>query len=102
MYSRPRTVAQDVRRRSWRLAMGCALGCVLAAGSVTGGVYEHQHRQQMARMAAAQKAEQQRLADERTRQADAELLATVDSDVSRTVPAAMEPLAQLMDEGETQ
>jgi len=29
------------------------------------------------------------------------LMAAVDSDVSREVPAAMEPLAQLMDEGES-
>jgi hypothetical protein len=32
---------------------------------------------------------------------DAELLATVDSDVSRQVPAAMEPLAQMMDSSGT-
>jgi hypothetical protein len=33
---------------------------------------------------------------------DANLLASVDSDVSRAVPAAMEPLAQLMDDDGTQ
>ena len=33
---------------------------------------------------------------------DEELLASVDSDVSREVPAAMEPLAQLMDDNGTQ
>jgi hypothetical protein len=33
---------------------------------------------------------------------DEDLLASVDSDVSRQVPAAMEPLAQLMDENDTQ
>jgi hypothetical protein len=33
---------------------------------------------------------------------DANLLASVDSDVSREVPAAMEPLAQLMDDDGTQ
>jgi hypothetical protein len=103
-YSRPRTAAGIERHATWRMAAGWALGCVLAAGSLAGGVYERQHRLEMARMAAAQQAEQQRLAAEgqRARQEDANLLATVDSDVSRTVPAAMEPLAQLMDEGETQ
>ena len=97
-YSRPRTV-QVIRRRYWRLAAGWAMGCVLMAGSVTGGVYEYQHRQQQARTAAAVHArQQQRLPEERTQQEDANLLATVDSDVSREVPSAMEPLAQLMDE----
>jgi hypothetical protein len=33
---------------------------------------------------------------------DEDLLASVDSDVSRAVPAAMEPLAQLMDDNGTQ
>jgi hypothetical protein len=33
---------------------------------------------------------------------DEDLLASVDSDVSREVPAAMEPLAQLMDDNGTQ
>jgi uncharacterized ferredoxin-like protein len=33
---------------------------------------------------------------------DDNLLAAVDSDVSRQVPAAMEPLAQLMDDNGTQ
>ena len=46
---------------------------------------------------ALQLAEQQR-----AQVTDADLLATVDSDISRTVPAAMEPLAQLMDESQSQ
>jgi hypothetical protein len=33
----------------------------------------------------------------RAADADEDLLATVDNDVSRQVPAAMEPLAQMMD-----
>jgi hypothetical protein len=36
------------------------------------------------------------------RKDDEDLLAKVDSDVSRQVPRAMEPLAQLMVEDETQ
>jgi len=101
-YSRPRTVAQVVGHRSWRLAAGWALGCVLVAGGVSGAVFERHQRQEMARAAA-----QQRLGQERERLALAEqareedhLLAEVDRDVSREVPSAMEPLAQLMAEDE--
>ncbi len=101
--SRPRTAVEAGRRRIWRLAVGWALGCVLVAGGVSGGVYEHLHRQQLARIAAARAAEQQRLAaQQRVRQEDEDLLAKVDSDVSREVPSAMEPLAQLMVEGGNQ
>jgi hypothetical protein len=49
------------------------------------------------RIAVARAAEQQRqAAQERARQEEEDLLAKVDSDVSREVPSAMEPLAQLM------
>ena len=97
-YSRPRR-AQAIRRRSWRLAAGWAMASVLVAGSLSGGVYEHQHSQELARAAAARQARQQQLAaEERMQEEDASLLATVDSEVSRSVPSAMEPLAQLMDE----
>jgi hypothetical protein len=103
--SRPRTVRTV--RHSWRLSAGWALGCVLAAGSLTGGLDEHQHRKDLARTAAQQRAE--RIAQEQSTTAnqpaastpvreDQDLLAIVDSDVSREVPAAMEPLAQLMDD----
>jgi hypothetical protein len=100
--SRPRTVVEPVRRRVWRLAAGWALGCFLIAGSVSGGVYEHHHRQQLARIATARAVEQQRLAaQERARLEEEDLLAKVDSDISREVPSAMEPLAQLMAEDES-
>jgi hypothetical protein len=56
--------------------------------------------------AQAREAQQQKalqLAEQQRAQVtDADLLATVDSDISRTVPAAMEPLAQLMDESQSQ
>jgi hypothetical protein len=52
-------------------------------------------------MAAARAAEHERqVAAERARVEDEDLLATVDSDVSREVPSALEPLAQLMVEDE--
>jgi hypothetical protein len=103
-YSRPRQPERMVRLMSWRMAAGWALGCVLAAGSVTGGLYERHHRQELAKMAAAaQAARQQKLeAEQQTFQENEDLLAKVDSDVSRQVPRAMEPLAQLMAEDDGQ
>jgi len=99
----PGTTAWRSARHGWRLVAAWALGCVLAVGTLGTGVYEHHHQRVLAQMRAAQQARQQQLAaQQRARQADEELLATVDSDISRTVPAAMEPLAQLMDEGESQ
>jgi hypothetical protein len=98
--SRPRTVKTEIRHRSWRLAAGWALGCVLVAGGVSGGLLEQHHRQDLVRIAAAQKAaaEQKQLEEqqEKAKVSDEVLLAEVDSDVSRDVPSAMEPLAQLM------
>jgi hypothetical protein len=96
--SRPRmAVAAPGRRKLWRLAAGWALGCVLLAGGASTGVYQHLHQQQLATIAAARVAEQERLAaQQKARQEDEDLLAKVDSDVSRAVPSAMEPLAQLM------
>jgi hypothetical protein len=62
---------------------------------------ERNHRQEVARIAAERRAAEQ-LRQVRQQQAamvsDEVLLADVDSDVSRQVPSAMEPLAQMMDE----
>lgn len=103
--SRPRTLRMV--RRSWRLAASWALGCVVAAGTLAGAVYQRQHQQEQARVAAAKAAAQkaaslqQAAAQDLATQTDQDLLANVDSDISRAVPAAMEPLAQLMDEKQT-
>ena len=102
-YSRPRTVAQVVRRRSWRLAAGWALGLTLAAGGVSGMVFERHQRQELARAAEQQRLAQERqrlVSEQQAREEEEDLLAKVDSDVSRGVPNAMEPLAQLMAEDE--
>ena len=101
-YASPRTAERTVRHRSWRLAAGWALGCVLVAGSVSGGVYERHQRQEQAKITAMREAERQRLATEQRVREEDELLAKVDSDVSREVPSAMEPLAQLMADDETE
>jgi hypothetical protein len=101
-YSRPRSLRQEVRHRSWRLALGWALGCALVAGSVSGGLLERHHRAEQARIVAEQRAaeQQKQLREQQARAqvSDEALLADVDSDVSRQVPSAMEPLAQMMDE----
>ncbi len=122
-YSRPKSVARTAQH-NWRLAASWALGCLLIAGSVAGGLYERGQRQQAAR-ATEMKTEAQKAALVRAAEAeqrltptpvaaniatsrqptdvkravntDEDLLATVDNDVSRQVPAAMEPLAQMMD-----
>ena len=112
-YSRPQTVSAVYRRRIWRLAAGWALGCALTVGAASAGIYQYEHGRDVARqqaMAAAQR--QQQAAEQKARveqppkaslnEEDEELLAKVDSDVSREVPAAMEPLAQLAVEDESE
>ena len=100
-YRRPRAATHPESRKVWRLAAGWALGCALVAGGVSGGIVERHHRQEMARIAVAQ-VEQRRLKAEQQAREEEDLLAKVDSDVSREVPSAMEPLAQLMAADETQ
>jgi hypothetical protein len=101
-YAKPRTAVLTVRHRSWRLAAGWALGCVLVAGSVSGGVYERHHRQELAKIAAMREAERQRLAAEQRVREEDEFLAMVDKEVSQEAPSAMEPLAQLMADDEAE
>jgi hypothetical protein len=102
-YNRPRIIREAVpRRAAWRKAAAWSLGSLLAAGVAGGGLLEYQHRQEMARVAAAREAQHQRqVAEQRAREAEVEL-ARVDSDVARQVPNALEPLAQLMAEDESQ
>jgi hypothetical protein len=79
-----------------------ALSLVLAAGVVSTGAYEF-HQRDLARQAAVQREieHQRQLARQHARETD-ELLAKVDSDVSRQVPSAMEPLASLMADDNTE
>ncbi|MGD0345407.1 MAG: hypothetical protein ABSA85_01555 [Terracidiphilus sp.] len=112
---------------SW--ALGCLLAAGSLAGGVH-EIYHRQELARIAAQKAAQQAAEQRAAAARvtvqpssvqqekktaaatTRKVSAtqdyagaqddDLLASVDSDVSRDVPAAMEPLAQLMDDNGTQ
>lgn len=99
-YSQPH-IPVKVYRTSWRVVAGWALGCVLAVGSLSGGLYErHHHREQAQIAAAAEAARQQKMEAEQRRQT--EELAKIDGDVSREVPSAMEPLAQMMMEDSAQ
>ncbi len=98
-YSQPH-VPVKVYRTSWRVVAGWAMGCVLSVGSLSGGLYEHHLRQQAKIAAAAEAARQQKIAAEQRRQT--EELAKIDGDVSREVPSAMEPLAQMMMEDSAQ
>ncbi len=104
-YSRPRrALAAAPRRDVWRLATGWALAGVLLAAGVSGGLYvrHEQDVEKQAKLAAAREAEHERLqADLRARE-EQNLLARVDSDVSRDVPSALEPLAALMDDSSSE
>jgi uncharacterized protein HemX len=90
------------RRTVGRRSLVWAFSMVLAAGIATGGVHQFQQRT-LSRQAAQREAEHQRqlALQQHAREAD-ELLAKVDSDISREVPSAMEPLASLMAEDDTQ
>ena len=100
--SRALVLSPAPRHILWRQSLVWALSLVLTAGVATSGVHQY-HQRELARQAAQRLAEQQRqLAQQQhAREAD-ELLARVDNDVSREVPSAMEPLASLMAEDETQ
>jgi hypothetical protein len=101
MVSRPRTTPEVVVHGTWRTAARWALSCVVFAGAVSSGVYQNHRQQEVARIAAVREADHQRqLAAEHAREEE-DLLAKVDSDISRDVPSAMEPLASLMTDEES-
>ena len=103
-YHRPRSVAAEVKHRSWRLALGWAMGCLLVVGSASGALFEREHRHALARMAAEQQAaEQQKLQQEQqaAKENEEDLLAQVDADVSRQVPSALAPLTEVMSDDES-
>ncbi len=100
-FNRTRTLHATVHS-TWRPVLAWALGCVVIAGGVSGGIYDH-HRIVVERQQAAARIahERQLTAQQMAKEADESLLANVDTDISRSVPAAMEPLAQLMDDDGT-
>lgn len=102
-YARPREgFAAQPHRAAWGRVAAWALSSALVVGLAGTGVYERHQKQELARIEAQRNAERQReLAAQQARETE-ELLAQVDSDVSREVPNAMEPLAQLMAEDDGQ
>jgi hypothetical protein len=93
-----RRVAPSIPHRNWRPAAAWALGCALVASSVSGSVYQRHERQLEAKQAAAKLAAQQKQAADLKAADEEDLLASVDSEVSRQVPSAMEPLAQMAED----
>jgi hypothetical protein len=100
-FSRPRTMRAGAHS-TWRPVLAWALGCMVVAGGVSGGIYDHHRIVVERQQAAARIAHERQLAEQqKSQETDESLLANVDTDVSRSVPAAMEPLAQLMEDDGT-
>ena len=105
MMSRPREEKAPTRT-NWDLLTKWALGTAVFVCTVSGGVYQSFRQQESAKVEAARIAEQQRqqAAQQAKEQQDSalneeELMAKVDSDISREVPSALEPMASLMEDG---
>ncbi len=104
-YHRPRALqASAAHGIAWRRAAAWVLSLAISAGMLTFGLYErHQHQVQAALAHQREVEQQQEQARQRAREAEEQLakidneLARVDMDVSREVPRAMEPLAQLVE-----
>lgn len=97
--SRPREVAAPARGNR-TLMTRWALGSAVFVATVFGGVYQNHRQEEFAKAEAVRVAQQQRdVAAERAKE-EADLMAKVDSDISREVPSALEPLASLMDENQ--
>jgi hypothetical protein len=91
-YHRVRPVAAPTRVSFWRPAAGWALASVVLLGVATGGIEQHLRQVEIARQAAHQ-AELEREAKAAKAAEDVDsLLANVDRDVSRQLPAAMDAL----------
>ncbi|UWZ82054.1 hypothetical protein [Occallatibacter riparius] len=105
-YNRPRPALSSAPQAiAWRRAIGWVLSLILSFGILGTAAYERHHSQIIAQERQHQQdLERQRLADEqRARESAAatdteDLMAAVDSAVSRQVPAAMAPLALTADE----
>ncbi|MGA9583672.1 MAG: hypothetical protein WBQ95_00010 [Terracidiphilus sp.] len=103
MMSRPRE-AKAPARTNWSAVTKWALGCVVFAGTVSGGVYQNHRQLEAQKVEAARIAEQQHeMEAAKLAKADQDdLMAEIDSDVARQVPSALEPMATLMTEDETE
>lgn len=107
MISRPRE-AKAPSRTNWSAVTKWALGCVVFAGTVSGGLYQNSRLQEAARVEATRIVEQQRelAAAKANKQNDLtandDLMANVDTDIAREVPSALQPMASLMTDDDSQ
>jgi hypothetical protein len=95
--NRPIVFSPVSRRILGQRSLAWTLSVAVVAGIASAGAYEY-HQRDLVRQAAVQReAEHQRqlALEQHAREVD-DLLAMVDSDLSREVPSAMEPLASLM------
>jgi hypothetical protein len=100
--SRALVLSSAPRRALWHHSMAWALSVVLTAAVVSAGLLQY-HQKEVARQAAIQRElDRQRMVSQQHARDTDDLLARVDSDVSREAPTAMEPLASLMADDETQ
>lgn len=89
--------------RVMRRSLAWAMGVILAAGAASGAMYERHHQQVLANQAHQRELERQREQAAAQRAGDVDdLLAKVDRDISQEVPDALEPLAQMMTEDNSQ
>jgi uncharacterized protein HemX len=107
VYSMPRAAtASATHGVAWRRPVAWVLSLALSAGMVSFGLHERYEQQAREAIAHQREMDRQRaLEQEQAREAQEELarfdteLAKVDSDIAREVPAAMDPLAHLMEDG---
>jgi hypothetical protein len=98
-YNRPRPVVASAPQRSaWRRSAAWVLSLTLSFGIVGTAAYDHHHNAVTAReqLQRQQDLDRQRVLAQQREKETEELMANIDSDVSRQVPTAMEPLAALM------
>ena len=115
-YGRARIVRPAKVQTLWRMAVIGVLGCVVAAGALSVILVELRHQPVTVQTAAVRapstqpqaalaqapaKAPAATLHQPPASVSDEELMASIDKDVSRIAPSAMEPLAQLMDDSGT-
>jgi predicted outer membrane lipoprotein len=89
--NRTRLAVSPASRFAWILSLLLSFGILGAAA------YQHHHHDVLARQAQQRETErQQALAAAQHARETEELMGNIDTDVSREVPAAMDPLAALM------
>jgi hypothetical protein len=98
-------VTPATHRVAWSKSIVWVVSLALSVGLLSIGVHERHQQQLQAAIVHQREMDRQRLLDEqRARQAQEELaqfdteLAKVDRDIAREVPAAMDPLAHLMED----